>query len=120
MRKVILTTNKEQSLDLLDVGLPIDSADYWLDDTDHPHLLPEGVVYTEWLKASQEDAVPSWSLGKLTYIYLMARILKEGETAQLTFIYEKVEGEDPIDFIDPIVTKFCIKCNQEYHDFSKL
>lgn len=123
MKKVILTTNREQSQNLLYLDFPIDSADCWLDATNHPHFLPDGVLYTEWLKASQEeDAMPCWSLGKLIYIDLMARIPKEGELPRLSFTYKEVEGdaEQPVDFIDSMETHFCQLSDADYLNFDRL
>ena len=66
-------TTKKEGIILLELGVPIDTADcYYTSDGDNIAVLPEGVSYSEFYKSIKKDLAdrlfPCWSAYALEYI----------------------------------------------------
>lgn len=63
------TTTPEQSQRLLELGVPADSANYYVRGMSRVYAVPDGFTYTEWAKKSPErKCAPIWSVGRLMEI----------------------------------------------------
>ena len=69
-------TTREQSQKLIELGLPMDSADFFYRRHPRtPFIVPDGKTITEWFttgilnsKKIPEDVIPCWSVGRLIEI----------------------------------------------------
>lgn len=63
-------TTPEQSRQLLDLGLPADSADIGrVDDIMHGGIEILTIPYTQWCKGYENISTPCWSVGRLIEIW---------------------------------------------------
>lgn len=117
MKEIILHTDALQGVKLMEIGLSSDTADLWLDTTDHQHFLPAGVTWAQWVKASDVNSFPSWSLGRLMAIYFFACKPKKGECPSLNIWYAE-KAKDKNGFVQPMVD-FIISV-KDHLDFDRL
>lgn len=63
-------TTQEQVQKLLDLGVPVDSADMYYKHTAlRPYIFNDNCLFSAYSKV--EDIVPCWSVGQLIKIYLI-------------------------------------------------
>lgn len=107
-------TTPEQSKQLLELGVPIDSADMYYKHTMlTPYILSDRVLFSVYSKV--EDIVPCWSVGRLIEICL--KCSTRGQR-QVSFF---CDGDyDEYSLIDYIVTVLESGVMTSHMDFSKL
>ena len=107
-------TTHEQSKRLLELGIPVDSADmYYKRTLFKPYLFNEGVLFSAYSKV--EDIVPCWTVGRLIEICLKC---STREQRQISFF---CDGDyDEYSLIDYVVTVLESSVMTSHMDFSKL
>jgi len=115
-------TNAEQSKRLLELGLPIDSADILLlntpDSPYDPYIIGGDMTLRKYLREGR--ALPSWSVGRLIDIDLFCREQIEGMMPRLIFAREPTWGTPTSgrEMLDNLITY--MENNKVGYDFSKL
>lgn len=115
-------TNAEQSKRLLELGLPIDSADIVLLDTPDspydPYFIGGDMTIRRNLRKGR--GLPSWSVGRLIDIDLFCREQIEGMMPRLIFAREPTWGTPTSgrEMLDNFITY--MENNKVGYDFSKL
>ena len=106
-------TTPEQSKRLLELGVPIDSADCYLTrfgiDEDWEVKVLNNVKYSEISISNQEYCLPCWSVGRLIEIYCLATGIE----------YIKI-GTSEISLIELMIKMIEIAVKVKTFDFSKL
>ena len=63
-------TSNNQSIRLMDTGLPQDSADFYRCDTSRNFFqVPYGFTFSQWVKIRGYCITPVWSLNRLIEVY---------------------------------------------------
>ena len=105
-------TTPEQSKRLLELGVPIDSADCYLTrfgiDEDWEVKVLNNVKYSEIAISNQEYCLPCWSVGRLIEIYSIITGRKE-------FTLRTVDT-----LINEVIYMLNVAIKHEEFDFSKL
>ena len=104
-------TTPEQSKQLLELGVPADSADCYRDDVSAVRQLPEGMNFTGFSKCVVYEPLPCWSVGRLTEILMICgnyfapkefkiepNSMKPSLIENIVDKIEELEGYDMLDF----------------------
>ena len=107
-------TTVEQSKRLLELGIPVDSADcYWNTICNKPIPMQYGILYSDKRNQFTKENVPVWSVGRLQEIAKICAKEKEYYYTSLnTVAHQK-------DFVEWWVKYFTLTDNVLF-DFSKL
>ena len=108
-------TTPEQSKRLLELGVPMDSADcYWNDICQKPIPMQEGILYSDKRNQFTKANVPVWSVGRLIEIICNCHII----TNQLAENW--ICCDKDTNLIELLITDIEIYTNVQHMNFSKL
>lgn len=109
-------TSIEQSKRLLKLGVPIDSADCYIDEWRRVHFIPQEpqhTLYSELARRTIYTITPCWSAGQLIHIVLSYR-----KPNKLGHVWMDI-SEDEMTLIECLINQIRVDIEQGISDFSK-